>query len=83
MRHDTTYVGSVTVFEQEVAAALEPTIRQAMRIAWDSDDVAFSVAPRVAAAITAAANCAATGTKQESIILGVEQAALAALRLQK
>ena len=70
----------MTVFEQQIAAALEPTIREAMRIAWDPDDVTSSVAPRVAVAIAAAANHAANGILQPSMLEGIEQAALAALR---
>jgi len=73
----------MTVFEQQVAAALEPSIRKAMRIAWDPDDVAFGVAPRVAAAITVAATYAASRGQQTPTLSGIEQAALAALRLQK
>jgi hypothetical protein len=72
----------MTVFEQQVAAALEPSIRQAMRIMWDPDDVAFAVAPRVAAAILAAVNCAVSGSPQPSTLSG-EQAALAALWSQE
>lgn len=73
----------MTVFEQQVAAALEPIIRQAMRIAWDPDDVAFAMALRVAAAIAAAANCAESGVLQTPMLAGIEQAALAALRWPK
>jgi hypothetical protein len=73
----------MTVLEQQVAAGLEPTFRTAMRIAWDPDDVAFSVAPRVAAAITVAATYAASRSQYTSTLAEIEQAALAALRLQK
>lgn len=73
----------MTAFEQQVAAALDPIIRRAMRIDWDPDDVAFAVAPRVAAAIAAAANHAESGILQTPKLAGIEQAALAALRWQR
>jgi hypothetical protein len=86
VRHDSEQLWHypfMTAFERQVAGALEPIIRKAMRIGWDSDDVALAVAPRVAAAITAVANATESGTLQTPKLATIEQAALAALRWPK